>query len=105
MIELAAKGSLLGELEDHLSRSPIIGARVVSRRTLQNALEAHLEGAISASELSEWANLLEQRDEVACETRFDHFIADLVFRLATPEINQQIDEDLCREMLTELANA
>ena len=47
MIELAAKGSLLGELE---ARSPIIGARVVSRRTLQNALEAHLEGAISASE-------------------------------------------------------
>jgi hypothetical protein len=103
VIELTASERLLDELQDVLSKNPGIEEVLVSRRTLRNVLTSFLDGKIDRAELVEWANVVEQNnDEIVYEAGLQQLIATLVFRLSTPEINQPIDKDFCRQMITEL---
>jgi hypothetical protein len=103
VIELTAIEGLLDELQDVLSKNPGIEEALVSRRTLRNALTSFLDGKIDPAELVEWASVVEQHnDEIVYEAGFQQLIATLVYRLSTPEINEPIDKDLCRQMIAEL---
>jgi len=105
MIELTASEGLLDELQDMLSKNPGIERVLVSRRTLHNALTSVMNGEIDPVHLVEWANLVEQHnDEIAYEPGFQQLIATHVFRLSTPEINEPMGKDLCRQMIAELAH-
>jgi hypothetical protein len=102
MHEVTARAELLEELRQLLSEHPGIRQLLVSRRTVYNALSRFVAGRVDAPELVEWASLVElQNDEIAYEAGAEQFIADIIFRVATPEINGPIDRDLCRELLSE----
>ncbi len=103
MTELLANDLPLLEIQDTLLKKSEAGAVLVSRRTLRNVLISFLNSKTGASELTEWANLVEQHnDEIAYEPGFQELIATSIFRLSTPEINAPIDAQLCREMIVEL---
>jgi hypothetical protein len=104
MIELLANDRALHEILDVFSKTVAIEEVFVTRRTLRNVLISFLNGKIDATELTAWANLVEQHgDEIAYEPGFHKLIATCIFRLSTPEINEPIDEKLCREMMGEIA--
>ena len=105
MNELLANDRPLHEIQDVLSENPATGEVLVSRRTLRNALIGFLSGKNDATELTKWANLVEQHgDEIAYEPGFQELIATCIFRLSTPEINEPIDEKLCQEMIGAIAS-
>jgi len=104
MVELMANGGLLAELQGLVSQQLAPDQVLVSQCTVRNALTRFLEGKIEVTELVQWANLLEAYDQVAYESGVERRLANFVFRLASPEINEPIDKAVCRRMLLELGD-
>lgn len=77
-------------------------AVVVSLADIDRALRSYDEGDLSADQLHEWAELLEMSDHVAYDRDAEQAIADLLFRLATPEINEPITPSVVRRMRASL---
>ena len=95
----ALRGDLLGELRDLLSTHPGKDSLLVSNHTIHNLLTGFRAGRISASEIRDWAIQVElHNDEIVYETGYTQTIADVVFRLSTPEINGPLDKSSCDEM-------
>ena len=72
---------------------------------LERAVRRFLEGQLSAHELSRWANLLEGNDLVEYDETANRLIADVLFQLASPEINGPITKQACEELLARLGCA
>jgi hypothetical protein len=102
MIELQADKRLFRELQEMLSMHRGPGEVLVSRRTLRNALLGVIEERFDAEEITRWANQIEVHDSIMYEVGFESLLATLIFRLATPEINEAINQGTCRQMLEEL---
>lgn len=101
MPELTASQNLIEELERLLlasSAEPV----VVSRQTLRTALQRFLADELEVSDLVRWANSLEAYDQVRYELGFEKQIADIVFRIATPEITASLNHKSCHELLNQL---
>jgi hypothetical protein len=100
--ELKADGHLQAEFDKLLRASSVANPMIVTRRTLQVALQRLLAGRVGAEELTAWANDIEGRDEVRYESGFEKLIATILFEIATPEINRPLAPAGVRELLGRL---
>lgn len=55
-----------------------------------------LDGRFSASELEEWADAVEARDDIDFETRE---VIDLIAEISTPELDGSLTAQRCQELL------
>jgi len=65
---------------------------------LDHALDQFEGGVLTGEQLQEWADTLEMNDLVLYEEGAEGAIADLLFRLSTPEINDPITPTLAHAM-------
>ena len=77
---------------------------ILKRDHLLGAIKRFQEGTLSASDLELWADFLEMNDFLDYEEDFCEQIANVLFQLATPEINQDITIELCSDLIGELLN-
>ncbi|OSQ48876.1 hypothetical protein [Thalassospira alkalitolerans] len=75
---------------------------VVEATAVQTILLRYLRTDISAQELESWANLIECREDLEFEAAFSEQIEMIIHQLATPEINNSINSDLCLNFLDAL---
>jgi hypothetical protein len=101
--ELQADRNLREEIEQLLSRHTVENPIIVSRQTIRIALQRFLENEYDVGELVEWANLIEAYDQVQYESGFEQLIADVLFSIASPEINEPLTADSCRRLIGRLA--
>jgi hypothetical protein len=71
---------------------------------LERALRAYARGELSSERLQRWASLLETNELVDYEHGANKLIADTLFALATPEINEPLSPDLARRLLDSLVS-
>ena len=69
---------------------------------VDRALKLYLDGVITENRLQEWADVLEMCDYVDYESGAEEAIADVLFRLSTPEINEPISHILAQKLRDEL---
>jgi hypothetical protein len=91
------------ELEQLLQRDAVDNPIIVSRSTLRVALERFLENEVVVDDLVSWANLIEAYDQVQYEVGFEKLIADVLFSIASPEINGPLNRGTCRRFLSQLS--
>ena len=70
---------------------------------IERALTQYLDGAIAEEQLQEWADLLEMCDYVDYESGKEEAVADILFHLSTPEINEPINHALAQKLRDELS--
>lgn len=103
MLELTATQNLYEELERLLLSATVANPIVISRQTLRTAVQRFLANEFGLSDLMAWANRLEGHDHVQYEPGFEKLIANVVFQIATPEINRSLNPNTCHELLNELS--
>jgi hypothetical protein len=103
MPQLKASNSLLGELQEELSRYDLNDPIIISRQTLLVALRRFLAADVRKDDLVDWANQIELHDEVQYEPRFNDVISDALFSISSPEINGPITSELCQRLIVRLA--
>jgi len=72
---------------------------VLTRRHVQAMLHAYEDGALSATDVTTWADGLESRDDVGFERGHEDELRQFLFEAATPEINEPITLDFARRWL------
>jgi hypothetical protein len=71
---------------------------VVRLDDVDHALSMYENNTISSEQLREWADILEMNDYVRYEYGVEEVVADLLFRISTPEINEPITRDFARKL-------
>jgi hypothetical protein len=75
---------------------------VLKKEDLLKIINRFLSGEISATQLQEWAENLEVREDIAFDEKESELIDDVFFRLATPEINEPLTSESVQRMKDEL---
>jgi hypothetical protein len=66
-------------------------------------LERYLRGALGAGEVECWADAVERRDDIQYREGQEEKIADLLFRLSSPEINSPLSPAVAQALRSDLA--
>ncbi len=102
LIDLIRFSGNLQELQTELSQFSwdVEGfSLIVSKLEFTNILKKCIEDKISFEELENWANIIECRDDLDFE---DVEIQEIIFELASPEINGEISKERLRKILNDL---
>jgi hypothetical protein len=76
---------------------------ILTRLDLAGILDLYLQGKLDGSELEQWAEALEGRDDVGYEGQAVALLKQIIFELANPEITSQLDSKRAREWKEGLA--
>ena len=96
---------LIGDAREYLRSAPVpqIETGVFVRLAdIDRALKLYEEGVLSGVQLQEWADILEMNEHVHYEWGEEKSVADLLFRLSTPEINESITPAFVRKLRVSL---
>ena len=92
----------LTELQSELSQyswdveEPIL---IIGKSDFSNVIKKCVDGKITFGELENWANAIECRDDLDFEVEE---IQEIIFELASPEINGEITKQRLKEIIKEL---
>lgn len=76
---------------------------VLTREACEEKLRLFVRGSLSATEVSDWANSMEENDHVLLEAGFEKLIADVLFQVSTPEINRPLSLEVAIELIAQLS--
>jgi len=65
-------------------------------------LERYLRGTLGAGEVECWADAVEGRDDIQYREGQEEKIADLLFRLSSPEINEPLSPAVAQALRSDL---
>ena len=85
--EISVRGNILSDLEDAMSKKEFL---LLSRCVLSNAISRCLNLEILEDVLSKWAGEIELAENVIYENGYQKEISDVLFCLASREINSNI---------------
>lgn len=66
-------------------------------------LRRYLEGTLSDKDIETWANLIEAREDICFETRFEKQTKEILYELANPTLTQPLDRKRANVLLEILA--
>jgi hypothetical protein len=67
-------------------------------------LDRYLDNSLSVTEIENWANAIEGREDLTYETDSENLINDIIFDLANPTLNEPISPELATRYIGELSN-
>jgi hypothetical protein len=77
---------------------------LLTHEDVMRGLRLYVSGAISAEHLSSWASLLEMNQFVEYAEEKHGAISEVLFLLASPDINEPITPDVCGRLLRKLSS-
>jgi hypothetical protein len=77
---------------------------VLTRDHFRQVFDRFIAGELTAAQLQDWAECLEQRDDVAFDPSHEELLDELHFRVANPKINGELTVELVNEMRSELGD-
>lgn len=72
---------------------------VIRSIQLKDILNRFIEGKVSDIEVTEWANLIEMREDIGLDPSKEDELKELIFELANPEITNVLTVDRAHELL------
>mgnify|MGYP000853842888 CR=1 FL=1 len=67
---------------------------IVTKAHIRNILSSFYAGLIDATQVRDWANRIEGRDDIGYESGGEGVVNEAIFWLANPYINYPIDENI-----------
>ncbi len=77
---------------------------ILSAGNIRNVLKKYSIGEITDTEVREWANFIERRDDIGLDEKQNKVLDEVIFWLANPEINYEINETLVQRINEALKN-
>ncbi|MFM7438233.1 MAG: hypothetical protein ACKO2V_06445 [Snowella sp.] len=77
----------------------------LKKEHLIQILNQYFDHSLSATDLENWANAIECREDITYETEDKDFINDIIFDLANPILNTPISPELVKQYITQLLNS
>lgn len=81
------------------SKQPLI---TLQRQHIVNILQEYLNGKLSASDVENWANAIEGREDIAQEDDCEDIIDKVIFDLANPWLSCPLSPNSAQKYLAEL---
>jgi hypothetical protein len=78
---------------------------VLIREDIVRILDRYLSGELGAAEVTHWANLVECRDDIAFPGDDEAVLSDALFRLANPDLTDDVTPELAQIIRRELIGA
>lgn len=78
------------------------GETILTVADIKHSLQLFIDGRLDKKQLQKWSEILEMNDLVDYEAGKEEVIADILFLLSTPEINEPISHDLALELQSKL---
>jgi hypothetical protein len=75
----------------------------LTRDDIASVLKRYLSSELSASDVEDWANALEIRDDVGYEVGYEDLLSDVVFDLANPALNGLLNLKVAQELIARLS--
>jgi hypothetical protein len=75
---------------------------LLTREDIVRILDRYLAGELGAAEVTDWANLLECREDIGFPTGEEDVRSDAVFRLANPSLTDAVTPELGQVIRREL---
>ena len=75
---------------------------VVTSSQIAEVLKRYISGEIDAGEVEQWANMLECREDIEFEESNEEQLENIIYSLANPELEGEINIDLCNQFLKDL---
>lgn len=94
-------GSLLSELRTYGwdSEDELVTLRPSH---IVSVLQAFQSGGLNSTQVREWANAIERREDIGMLSSHEEVLDEMVFWLANPEINYPIDSELVARVINNL---
>jgi hypothetical protein len=89
----------LQEELSHYSWDSEIPVLIINRNDFADVIKRCIDGKLTLSEVEEWANTIECRDDLDFE---DNDMQEIIFDLANPNINGEITLDLLKAIFCKL---
>lgn len=84
------------------SREAII---TLKKEHLIDVLDRYLKNTLSATDLENWANAIECREDITYETDYEDIINDIIFDLANPTLNDPLSPKLVEQYISQLSHS
>jgi hypothetical protein len=81
------------------SKQPLI---TLQRQHIVNILQGYLNGKFSASDVENWANAIEGREDIAQEDDFKDILNEVIFALANPLLSRPLSPNSAQKYLAQL---
>jgi hypothetical protein len=75
----------------------------ITPHDVMRILERHLHQELTSSQLTDWADLVECREDVGYSSHAE-VLSDVVFRLANPNLRDEVTANLVAELLEKVAS-
>ena len=101
--DLVCFNESLTKLQDELSKHPWDAKEsilIITKVHLSNILKKCINNNITVSDLENWANTIECRDDLDFE---DEELQEVIFELASPEINGKIIKEQLQKIIEKLS--
>jgi hypothetical protein len=72
---------------------------------LIHILNQYLNNSLSATDLENWANAIEAREDITYETPDEDLINNIIFDLANPILTAPLSPEMVRQYITQLSNS
>jgi len=86
----------IGEIRAELSTFPWDSPSelvTLTAEDIRSVLTRFTSGTLTASEVSEWADAIELREDIAFEARYHEEIVDAIFFMADPQLNGPLNQN------------
>lgn len=77
----------------------------LKKEHLIDVLDRYLNNALSVTDLENWADAIECREDIAYETDYEAIINDIIFDLANPTLNDPLSPKLIEQYISQLSNS
>lgn len=75
----------------------------LKKEHLLQILDRYLDNALTATDLENWADAIECREDIAYETDYEDIINDIIFYLANPTLNEPISPKSVKQYISQLS--
>lgn len=76
---------------------------VLTREHLIKLLSKYISGEFTNKDIVDWTNVIESREDIGYESLHEEMIKELIFQLANPEINSNLDQKKAMKYLSLLS--
>ncbi len=74
----------------------------LQRQEIIEILNRYIKSEFTTSDIEEWANAIEGREDIDYENGYDELISTIIFKLANPLLTQGLDPQVASEIINSL---
>jgi hypothetical protein len=77
---------------------------ILKREQIAIILQRYLNGHLQSTEVEDWANAIECREDIGYEEGYEYLLRDLIYELANPLLTRSLSPQTAKNLLNTLSD-